>query len=353
MRHKDTGIDISQVLVVEAPVQTDDYQQKIQSFKEELRRIPGVEKVTGSGTVAGMQVAKFLANRRYHADAGEDRLYEMLMTDYDYIDTYGLEIIAGRNFDRNRPSDLKSLILNESAVQQFGFTSPKEALNEKIHLEINQNEPNEVIGVIKDYHQQSLQNSFSPIILFMDPEYNWIPIEYYSIKFNSNKMSEVILESKKIWDNFFPESSFDFFSLNEFYNSQYTLDIQYGRLFTLFSLIAIFIAILGLLGLSIYSSNQRLKEISIRKLLGASGFSIFQLLVREIVYLIIIASLFAIPLAYFTMNKWLDSYAFKITPPMWIYFLPGLIIIFVSVASIFQVLIHAIRTNPAHILHYE
>jgi putative ABC transport system permease protein len=353
MQSVDTGIDIDQVLVLEAPVQTDDYQQKILTFKKELRRIAGVEKVTGSGTVAGMQVAKFLANRRYHDDPEEDRLYEMLMTDYDYIPAFGLEVIAGRNFDRDRPSDLKGLILNESSVRQFGFADPESALHEKIHLEINQDEPNEVIGVIKDYHQQSLEKNFTPIILLMDPEYSWIPIEYYSLKFNSSNLDHILSESKRIWNEFFPESSFDYFFLDAFYAHQYALDVQYGKIFTIFSIIAIFISVLGLLGLSIYSASQKIKEIGIRKVLGASGSSIYQLLVKEIVILIVISSILAVPATYFAMQKWLSSYAFKITPPFWIYILPVFVILLISILTISRVLFKAINTNPVNVLRYE
>jgi putative ABC transport system permease protein len=353
MQSVDPGIDIDRVLVIEAPVHTDDYRQKILTFKKELRRIAGVEKVTGSGTVAGMQVAKFLANRRYHDDPEEDRLYEMLMTDYDYIPAFGLEIIAGRNFERDRPSDLKGLILNESSVKQFGFSEPEAALNEKIHLEINQNEPNEIIGVIKDFHQQSLQKNFTPIILLMDPEYSWIPIEYYSIKFSTNDVDHIMEEGKRIWNEFFPESSFDYFFLDTFYEHQYSLDVQYGKIFTIFSLIAIFIAVLGLLGLSIYSTSLRIKEIGIRKVLGASGSSIYQLLITEILGLIILSSVLAVPATYYAMQKWLSSYAFKITPPAWIYILPIFIILLISIITISSVLFKAIKTNPADILRYE
>ena len=353
MRDQDLGINIDQVLVIEAPVQTDDYENKIMTFKKELRQVPGVEKVTGSGTVAGMQVAKFLANRRYHADSEEDRLYEMLMTDYDYIDTYGLEIIAGRNFERERPSDLKGLVLNESAVKQFGYTDPEAALNEKIHLEINKDEPNEIIGVIKDYHQQSLQNNYTPIILLMDPEYSWIPIEYYSIKFNVEYINQIMTESKKIWNEFFPESSFDYFFLDVYYDQQYKLDLQYGKIFTLFSIIAIFIAVLGLLGLSIYSTSQRIKEIGIRKVLGAPGSSIYHLLVKEIIILIVISSIIAIPVTYLAMEKWLNSYAFKTEQPLWAFLLPMIIILIISLTTISNVLLKATRTNPANILRYE
>lgn len=353
MQEADRGIDIHQVIVLEAPVLTDDYDQKIQIFKKELRRIPGVSKVTGSGTVAGMQVAKFLANRPYHAEIEEDRLYEMLMTDYEYVDTYGLEIIAGRNFDRNRPSDQKGLILNESAVRQFGFKNVESALNEKIHLEINRDEPNEVIGVIRDYHQQSLQNNYTPIILFMDPEYNWIPIEYYSIKYNATDVEPIIEESKRIWNDFFPDSSYEYFFLDEFYNSQYKLDIQYGKVFTIFSLIAIIIAVLGLLGLSIYSTSLRIKEIGIRKVLGATGAGIYQLLIKDIFILIVISSILALPVTYYAMQKWLNTYAFKIEPAFWIYTIPLFIILFISLTTITRVLLKAIKTNPSEILRYE
>jgi len=353
MQEKDPGINFHNVLVLEAPVMTDNYEEKILTFKKELRRIRGVEKVSGSGTVAGMQVAKFLANRRYHADAEEDRLYEMLMTDYDYIDTYGLKIIAGRNFERDRPSDLKGLVLNESAVKQFGFADPESSLNERILLEINQNEPNEVIGVIEDYHQQSLRQEFTPIILFMDPEYSWIPIEYFSIRYNNHDIEFILQECKRIWNEFFPDSSFDHFFLEEFYSQQYSLDIQYGKIFTFFSIIAIIIAALGLLGLSMYSTTQRIKEIGIRKVLGATRRSIYTLLVKEIVILITIACIVAIPATYIAMEKWLNGYAFRITPPVWAYLLPVIIILLVSLSTISNMLFKAMRTNTADILRYE
>jgi putative ABC transport system permease protein len=187
----------------------------------------------------------------------------------------------------------------------------------------------------------------------MDPEYNWIPIEYYSIRFNMHDITLIINESKKIWNEFFPESSFDYFFLDAFYDQQYKLDVQYGKIITVFSLIAIFIAVLGLLGLSIYSTSQRIKEIGIRKVLGAPGMSIYHLLVKEIVILVIISSIIAIPTTWFVMNKWLNSYAFKIDPPLWTFLLPVFIIMLISISTVSNVILKATRTNPASILRYE
>jgi putative ABC transport system permease protein len=160
-------------------------------------------------------------------------------------------------------------------------------------------------------------------------------------------------ESKKIWNEFFPESSFDYFFLDVYYDQQYKLDLQYGKIFTLFSIIAIFIAVLGLLGLSIYSTSQRIKEIGIRKVLGAPGSSIYHLLVKEIIILIVISSIIAIPVTYLAMEKWLNSYAFKTEQPLWAFLLPMIIILIISLTTISNVLLKATRTNPANILRYE
>jgi putative ABC transport system permease protein len=187
----------------------------------------------------------------------------------------------------------------------------------------------------------------------MDPEYSWIPIEYYSIRFNTRNKDQIMNESRRIWDSFFPESSFDYFFLDEFYNQQYKMDVQYGKIFTIFSIIAIFIAVLGLLGLSIYSTSQRTKEIGIRKVLGASESSIYQMLAKEIVLLITVATLIAIPATYFAMAKWLNSYAFKINPPLWAFFVPILVLLIISLTTISKILLDATRTNPVNTLRYE
>ena len=145
----------------------------------------------------------------------------------------------------------------------------------------------------------------------------------------------------------------DRYNYHQHYNKQYRLDQQYSKLFTLFSLIAIFISILGLLGLSIYSTSQKIKEIGIRKVLGASGLSIYQLLIKEILILITISSLLAIPVAHYVIGKWLDAYAFKVNPPWWIYLVPIIIIFIISLSTITRILLKAIKTNPSNILRYE
>ncbi len=245
MKSQELGINISQTLAIEAPTLSEDYQNKLISFKNEVKKLADVEAVTRSGSVPGKEVAKFLANKREYAPVEDERLYEMQMVDFDYLTTYSLKLVAGRNFDKNRPSDSIALILNQSAVAQFGFESDEKAINERIILEVTQNKRNPIIGVVKNYHQQSLQKNYTPIILFMDPDYSWIPITYFSVKINTKELQNILAEIDGKWDTFFPESSFDYFFLDDFFNHQYQADQQYGRTFATFSMLAIFYSLYG------------------------------------------------------------------------------------------------------------
>jgi putative ABC transport system permease protein len=353
MKRQHLGVNIRQMLAIEAPTMSDDYQNKMVSFKNELKDLAGVEAVTRSSAVPGKEVAKFLANRREYAPVEEERLIEMLMVDFDYIKTYGLELVAGRNFDRDMPTDSIALILNQTAVAQFGFASDEEAIDERIILEVTQNKKNHIIGVIKDYHQQSLQKSFTPIILFMDPEYSWIPITYFSVNVATDELTSVISAIQDKWNLFFPESSFDYFFLDDFFNRQYMADQQYGSTFATFSLLAIFIAIMGLFGLTMFTTSIRTKEIGVRKVLGASITTIFLMLNRELFRLIMIASIIAVPVAYFLIGKWLDDYAFRLELQWWMFIVPILVVLLLSLLATGYITLKAAIANPSRSLRYE
>ena len=353
MKSQNLGINIKQTLVIEAPTINENYQNKMLSFKNEVKDLSDVEAVTRSGSVPGKEVAMFLANRREYAPVEDERLYEMLMVDFDYIETYGLELVAGRSFDKSRSTDSIGLILNQSAVAQFGFESDEKSINERVLLEVNQNKRNHIIGVIKDYHQQSLQKDYTPIILFMDPDYSWIPITYFSVKINSNDLQRTISNINRKWNTFFPESSFDYFFLDDFFNRQYMADRQYGYTFAAFSILAILIACLGLFGLTMFTTSNRTKEIGVRKVMGASVSSIVRLLNFESIKLILIASLLGIPLSWYLINKWLDGYAFKIDLEWWMFLTPVFIVMALSLITISYLTIKAAIANPVKSLRYE
>ncbi|MBB6131181.1 ABC transporter permease [Mucilaginibacter lappiensis] len=353
MSGQNTGVNINQTIVIKTPVNTSNYAQKINSFKNTLLSFSGVKAVTLSGAVPGREVREFLANRRFGAPKSEERTYEMLKVDHDFMQAYGMQLIAGRAFDRSRPADSIGVVLNESAVKQFGFSSPEDAVGKKVWLETVDKHPNEVIGVIKDYHQQSLQQKYTPVILFMDPALSWIPADYFSVKVSQNNMPQMVNNIRSTWNDNFPESSFDFFFLDDFYNRQYNQETQFGHVFTLFSSLAIFIACIGLFGLTAYSAARRTKEIGVRKVLGASVQSIISLLTWDVVKLILISSLFALPVAYIFINQWLNHYAFKVALTWWQFALPILALVVIAIGTTFYLTFRAALTNPTSSLRNE
>ena len=353
MSSQKTGVNINQTIVLKAPVNTPDYAQKVESFKSALKAIPGVMVVTGSGAVPGKEVGKFLANRKFGSPKTDERLYEMLRVDHEFMKAYGLELIAGHAFDKSRPADSTGVILNEASVKQFGFASAEAAIGQKVWLETLEKRPNEVIGVVKNYHQQSLQQKYTPVILFMDPALGWIPADYYSVKMANSNVQNVVPNLRQAWNNFFPESSFDFFFLDEFYNRQYLQDIQFGRIFMLFSSLAIFIACMGLFGLTAYSTARRTKEIGVRKVLGASVSNIMSLLTADLVRMILICSVIAMPVSYLLIEQWQQKYAFRVGLIWWQFVLPVFTLLLIAVCTISYLTYKAALSNPAVTLKDE
>ncbi|MCR8557569.1 ABC transporter permease [Mucilaginibacter sp. BJC16-A38] len=353
MTGQQPGTAINQTIVIKAPVNTPNYAQKIQSFKQVMLNSPGIAGVTVSGAVPGKAVGEFLANRRFGASKNDELTYEMLKVDHDFIKNYDLRVVAGRAFDKSRPTDSTGVILNEAAVKQFGFASNEAAVGQQVWIETNEKRPNLVIGVVKNYHQQSLQQKYTAVILFMDPALSWIPTNYYSIKFKGNNTSQVVSAIKNNWNNYFPESSLDWFFLDDFYNRQYLQDVQFGRFFLGFSSLAILIACMGLFGLTAYSTSRRIKEIGVRKVLGASVSNIASVLTLDAVKLVLLSGLLALPIAYIFIQEWRNSYAFKATLTWWQFVLPVIALLFISMATISYLTIRAARANPIKSLRDE
>jgi putative ABC transport system permease protein len=348
-----TGVNITQTIVMKGPVNTSNYASKVQSFKDAVKRLPAVKSFTASGAVPGKEVGYFSADRRFGASKSDEHLFETLRVDFDFIKAYDLNIIAGRAFDSANPSDSTGVILNESAVKLFGFASNEDAVGKKVWMETLDKKPNQVIGVAKNYHQQSLQRNYTAVILLMDPALNWVPTNYFSVKVNTTDMRQAVAGIQNIWGQYFPESSFDFFFLDDFYNSQYQQETQFGNIFLLFSSLAIFIACMGLFGLTAYATARRRKEIGVRKVLGASVQSIVTILTFDIIKLILACSIVAIPVAYLLVTQWLQSYAFRVQLNIWQFFMPVLTLILITLATISYLTFKAARSNPAVTLKDE
>jgi putative ABC transport system permease protein len=353
MNRQHPGVEIQQTLVLKAPVNTSGYAAKTETLKHTLLALPGINGVSGSGAVPGREVGMFLANRRWGADKSEERTYEMLKADHDFIPLYHLEILAGRAFDRSHPADSLGLVLNESAVRQLGFASPEDAVGKQVWLEVNPGRPDKVIGVIRDYHQRSLQMAYTPLILFMDPAYEWIPTQYFSVKVTTKNMTGTISEIRKIWDKLFPESSFDSFFLDEFYDRQYRDDRNFARVAGMFSALSIFIGIIGLLGLTAFAAARRNREIGVRKVLGASIAQIMTMLTWDFVRLILLASFFALPLSLIAVRGWMQGFAFR-APLHWgLLLAPVPVLVIITIMTTGWLTLRAARVNPVNSLKDE
>jgi len=349
MRKQSLGINIDQTLVVNAPIVGIDstFLQKMTAFKQELQQQSSIHNVTVSTSIPGEAVGWNAGGiKLVGADESAANQYRVIGVDYDYIKTYGLKLIAGRPFSKEFGSDKNSVIFNRKGIEQLGFTKPAEALGKKIDF---WGEQYTIEGITENFHQQSLRETYEPLILRLIPDVNG----FMSVKTNAAKASETISAVKAEWKKFFPGNTFEYFFLDDHFDEQYKADQRFGQVFTLFTSLAILVACLGLFGLASFTTLQRTKEIGIRKVLGASVINILNLLFREFALLLLIAFIIAAPVAWFTTSNWLQGYAFRIGL-QWTYFvLPFAMIIAIALITVSFQSIKAAIANPVKSLRTE
>ncbi len=265
--------------------------------------------------------------------------------DFDFFKTYDIGFAAGRDFSKEIPTDdTLAFIVNESAAKSYGWKDLNDAINKDFNYG---GTTGKLIGIVKDFHFESLHQQIVPLVFYIG-NYNNI-----SVKIAGTDMKQGMEHLERIWKEFLPKRPFSYTFLSDNYRKLYDDEQKQGQLFTIFSGLAIFIACLGLFGLATFNTLQRVKEIGIRKVLGASVPSILTLLSKEIVVLILLANLLAWPLAWFFMNKWLDSFAYHIDMDLAIYFLSAIAAILLALVTVSTQTIRAAMTNPSNTLRYE
>lgn len=360
MEAANNGMDMKQTLIVVAPknirATNEDnalYARKDTLFREEVIRNPGVQSVTTSSSIPGQSIG-FILSYTSHANgvAKTLRLPNMEMGS-GFISQLKLQIVAGDSMSvedllNNRPT----LMVNEAAAAALGFRSPQDAVGKFIENKNGRGRvfQNEIIGVIKNFHQSSLKDPFTPIVFHLsDPN----STEDFEVKLNSANVSQTIAAIEKTYKSVYPASAFEYFFLDDYFNRQYKTEQHFGQVFSLFAGFAIFIACMGLFGLTLLTINQRVKEIGIRKVLGASVTNIFALIVRDFAGLIVIANLIAMPLAYAGGYKWLQGYAFRTNLSWWLFVLPATIVFAIAVLTVSHQVIKAALANPVKSLRTE
>jgi putative ABC transport system permease protein len=348
MRSEKLGIDIEQTVVLHSPNITDStYGNKFEVLKNRLTQYAEVKSVSGSSSIPGASPDWNAGGiRRLSQREDEQKQYRVIMMDHDFIPLYGLEVLAGRKFSASVAHEDKTVLLNEAAAHHMGFAKIEEALNDQINF---WGDTFRIAGVVKNFRQESLKKDFEPLIF----RYSKAPFGFYSIKFNTSHVKESLTKFENDWKELFPGNPFNYFFLDDHYNKPYQADQQFGKVFGLFSGLAIFIACLGLFGLSSLTAIQRTKEIGVRKVLGASVSSILSLISKEYVLLMVLAIALATPLTWWMMNTWLQSFANRIELAWWIFALPSLTVVSVAFLTISIHILRAARTNPVRSLRYE
>lgn len=348
MQDQDLGINLEQTLVLRSPNVVDStYQQKFQVFKEQIRQYPEVIAVTASSSVPGEQPPWNAGGiRRLSQREDESKQYRIIMMDHDFVESYGLEVLAGRSFSGEIPNEDQNVLMNESAARRVGFSKIEDALNDQIYF---WGDTFRIVGVLKDYHQESLKKAFEPLIF----RYSSAPGGYYSIRFNTTDIRTSMTRFEEHWKTLFPGNPFISFFLDDRYDQQYRADQQFGKVFGIFSGLAIFIACLGLFGLSSLTILQRTKEIGVRKVLGASVSSILGLVSKDYVILMIFSIAAATPMAWWIMSLWLEDFAYRISLSWWIFALPSMIVVAIALITVSIHTLRAASTSPTKSLRYE
>ncbi|GAA6242302.1 ABC transporter permease [Bacteroides fragilis] len=342
----------TRILVIKYPSFTEGLALRMESFTKRLKQRADVSHVTVSGAVPGVEVANYFTNRPYGSDPSQVKLIQMFSVDYDYLSAYMPRMVCGRSFSEDYGGDLNRVVLNEEAVRLLGYESAEAALGQQLKMEVV-SDPLEIIGVVENYHQQSLAVAYKPIIFFLKERVPFIATPYISVCLKGKGDAGVLTEIEQMYREYFPTSLFSYFFLNDFNEFLYKSDRNFGWIFASASLLAVFVACLGLWIVTLFSTLSRLKEVGIRKVLGANKTSLFFVLTKELLLLTVLASAIGIPVSAVLMNAWLETYAFHISLSWWIYAATFVLLMLIAFLTVFQQVWRTIRQKPMRILKYE
>ncbi len=264
------------------------------------------------------------------------------LVDLDFVDTYDLQVVDGRNLSDQLTSDsTQALLINEQAARHFGF---EDAVGKRIEF----GQQATVVGVVKDFQFQSLHRPVEPLVLAPFPFYRFL-----AIKLRPQRVPETLASIEEVWSQFAPERPFEYSFLDETIDEQYKAEAGLGRIFGYFSGLAVLIACLGLFGLASFTAERRTKEIGLRKVLGASTEKIVVLVSMDFIKLVVIAFLVAAPVAYLVMNRWLESFAHRVDVSLVTFVIAGVGAFVIAGLTVSYQSIKAALTNPVETLRYE
>lgn len=350
MLNHDLGFNIDGLIVVDGPRIISSktfasYMTNMESFKNEILALPSVKSISSSSSVPGSEITYSRVYGIPIEGRNTEKRIDAYYVDDQFFKTYGLNIIAGESFSKTFQEDSRNIIINESALAYYNFNDAGSTVGKLLR---SGKEDATIKGIINDFNQRSLKELPAPMVFFNLPAN-----VFYTIKTNNSGMDQLIPGLEKIWNSFFPDNPFNYLFLEDYYNEQYSADQRFSKLFLACSILAIFIACLGLYGLSSYSIARRAKEIGIRRTNGAGIGQVLFLLNKEFVKWVLIAIVIAVPVVVFVMSRWLENYAYRITLSWWIYVASGAIAVLIALFTVSWQSWSAAKRNPADALRYE
>ncbi len=363
MQLSNKKIDVDKVVVVPNPLAYNDDSMKkreddFNTLKNKLLATHNVKAISTSSAIPGSEIGFTLVNeiKRKKGDLYNPERYKLLFVDYDFISLYDLKLKAGRNFV---PGDIvdgftAKLIFNETAIYNLGFKSPEEAIGQIVQFPFwnKENPGHEIIGVVEDYHHEAIKHPVPPVLFILNQEK--FQQVYFSIRMAEGSDPRAALYLiEESWKDIFPDRPFSYFFLDDHYDQQFKSEVYFGRIFGAFSSIAIFLACLGILGITLFEANARLKEISIRKVLGGSMTHLVALLSKEHMKVVLISGIVSMPLIYLGATYWLTSYPVRIELNVIYFLMPLLAIFLVSMLVSATQTVRAANTNPVDHLKNE
>ncbi|WP_329904963.1 ABC transporter permease [Porphyromonas pogonae] len=351
MQHTPAGIRTKKMIAVKFPGVTESMADKLRMFKDDMNSIPGITHSSLSGSVPGEEIGLFLSNRLRDDMDKQNRLYEMLPCDEDYLSTYDIRMLEGRFFSRDYPTDKDKLVINECAMEMLNIHDPHEAIGKQVIVE-GVAEPMEIIGVTHNFHQQGLAKDYTPMMFIHEKKIDWLPLKYISIAYKDDVSVKLNL-IKNAWQRLFPQSTFDYFFVSDYYDLQYQSTRSYIGVMIAFSLMAILISCLGLWGLIYFELGVKRKELGIRKVFGAGHTDLISVMTVPMMKFVFIAVVVGIIPAYYVLHQWLSLYAFHISISWWHFVVPIVVMMCISFLTLLSQVYRVIVNSPVISLKTE
>jgi len=349
VRSKNLGYDKEHVIVVQ--MRNTETRQKYEAIKEAIQRNPNVTNVSAS-TTSPLGTSDFSAHHAVGKPEDEINMFWAQMVDENYIDTYKMEMALGRNFSKDFMSDKEeAIIINEAAVKKLGWQD--NPINQQIErfTSMTERKAYTVVGVVKDYHFQSLHEQIQPMMLYYTSPYG--SFSRLSVRVRPENIKETLTFLESTWKQFDSQYPFEFSFVDDQYDALYRTEVRLGKLFSYFTALAILIGCLGLFGLTAFTTEQRTKEIGIRKVLGASVQGIIYMLVRDFTKWVFLAVVVAWPIGYYVMNSWLKNFAYRANLGIWIFLSSALLAFMISIVTVSYQSTKAALANPANSIKHE